>query len=259
MNKNTLVITMIKEIILIIGIAIFIIYALPLVAGILNIGNLFGMGVGAVFICISRFYAPIMELVSALCEKKVGKAILIAILALIIACIGVFACTLASVVKESKNSANGQTTVITLGCRVRGDVPSLQLQSRCNETIKYLENNPDAVAILSGGQGADENISEAQCMFNLITEAGIDANRLYIEDKSTSTDENIKFSKRIIEDNKLDDNVVIVTSEYHLKRAKMICKRHNLNAEGIPAHSSYYSLPTFYTREVFGVWAQWIK
>ncbi len=259
MHTNRMVKKMNSLVLILIGVLIFLIFAAPLVAGILNAGNLFGMSVGAVITLFGIFYTPAIELIRRLCENRIYKIILIIILLLAFAVSALFAGTLASVINQSKNTSNGETTVITLGCRVRGDVPSLQLQARCSETVKYLEENPDAVAILSGGQGPDENISEGECMYNLITEAGIDKNRLYVEDSSTSTDENIAFSKKIIEENNLSDKIVVVTSEYHLKRAKMICKKNGLKANGIPAHSSFYSLPTFYTREVFGVWAQWIK
>lgn len=259
MHTNRMVKNMSSLVLVVIGGLVFLIFAFPLIAGILNAGNLFGMSVGTLICLFGVFYTPIVEFIRQLSENKIYKIILIIILLLAFAVSALFIGTFASVVNQSKNTSNGETTIITLGCRVRGDVPSLQLQARSRETVKYLEENPNAVAILSGGQGPDENISEGECMYNLITEAGIDANRLFVENKSTSTDENIAFSKKIIEENGLDKNIIVVTSEYHLKRAKMICKKNGLNANGIPAHSSFYSLPTFYTREVFGVWAQWIQ
>lgn len=244
-----------KALLIIAGIIIFIIYACPLAAGILNAGNLFGMGVGALFIIVGVLYNKLSEFISNHTAAKPVFAVII-IAALIFAVI--FFATLAGIVSSSKYSADNQSTVIVLGCRVRGDVPSLQLSKRSSAAAEYLKEHPDAVAVLAGGQGPDENISEAECMYNLITDAGIDGSRLYIENQSTSTDENIKFSKQIIDKNNLSTDIVVVSSEYHLKRAEMICKKNGLNAASIPAGSSFYSLPTFYTREVFGVWAQWL-
>jgi uncharacterized SAM-binding protein YcdF (DUF218 family) len=253
---NKAVNSVMKSLFLILGLVIFIIYACPLVAGILNEGNIFGMGVGFILALCGTFYDKIAK---AVFQSSAIKTLVIAIAAVAVVFAIVFTSTLISVVSASHYSANNQTTVIVLGCRVRGDVPSLQLSKRSSEAAKYLEENPDAVAILSGGQGPDENISEAECMYNLITQAGISPSRLYIENESTSTDENIKFSKEIIEKNNLSKEIVVVTSDYHLKRAEIICKKNGLNAASIPASSSFYSLPTFYTREVFGVWVQWIK
>lgn len=245
-----------KTLLIIIGIIVFIIYACPLIAGILNAGNLFGMGVGAIFILIGIIYNRLTEYISV---HNAVKPVLIAVLIAALAFAVVFFATLSGIVSSSKYSAENQTTVVVLGCRVRGDVPSLQLSKRCSEAAKYLNEHPDAVAILAGGQGPDENISEAECMYNLITKEGIESSRLYIENSSTSTDENIKFSKQIIDKNRLSTDIVVVSSEYHLKRAEMICEKNGLKAASIPAKSSFYSLPTFYTREVFGVWAQWLE
>lgn len=245
-----------KALLITAGIIIFIIYACPLAAGILNAGNLFGMAAGIVFILTGTVYGKIIQYAAN--HHTAGNILIVLLTAAIIFCIAFFA-TLSGIVSSAKYSADNQTTVIVLGCRVRGDVPSLQLSKRSSEAAQYLKEHPDAVAILSGGQGPDENISEADCMYNLITDSGIDGSRLYIENKSTNTDENIKFSKQIIDENKLSTDVVIVTSDYHLKRAEIICKKNGITASSIPAKSSFYSLPTFYTREVFGIWAQWIK
>lgn len=238
------------------GIIIFLVYACPLVAGILNAGNIFGMGVGIILIIFSRVSDRLAEYTA---EHHIAKAVFTAILIAAFVFAVIFFATLSGIVSSAKYSADNQTTVIVLGCRVRGDVPSLQLSKRSSEAAEYLQEHPDAVAILAGGQGPDENISEAECMYNLITDAGIDGSRLYIENKSTSTDENIEFSKQIIDENNLSTDIVVVSSDYHLRRAEMICKKNGLNAASIPAKSSEYSLPTFYTREVFGVWAQWLK
>ena len=74
-----------------------------------------------------------------------------------------------------------------------------------------LDDSPNANAVLSGGQGSDEIMSEAQCMYNVLTESKIDSSRLYMEDKSTNTTENIRNSMKIIEDNNLNTDITIVT------------------------------------------------
>lgn len=258
MHTNKAVKNMNGLIISIIGGLIFLVFACPLLAGILNAGNIFGMAAGTVICLFGIFYNPAISFVRQLCENRICRILLIIILLISFAASVLFIGTFISIAANSADTSSGEATVITLGCRVRGDVPSLQLQARCRETAKYLKNNPNAVAILSGGQGPDENISEGECMYNLITEAGISPDRLFVENKSTSTDENIAFSKKIIDDKALSKDIIVVTSEYHLMRAKLICKKNGLNANGIPASSSFYSLPTFYTREVFAIWAQWL-
>lgn len=235
------------------------IYAIPLVSGILNEGNIFGITLGAIVYLFGVFYNPILTQIINAIKMPYVRILLLFIFCLIILGGITFLITLIVILTNSKQTANNEDTVITLGCRVKGDLPSLQLQRRCDATIEYLKHNEKAVAILSGGQGPDEDISEAQCMYEIMLKAGICKDRLFIEDKSTSTDENIKFSKRIINENQLSEKVVVITSEYHLMRAKMICAKHGIKAKGIPAKSNLYTLPTFYTREVFGVWVQWLK
>lgn len=236
------------------------IYSSPLIsANILNAGNAFGLGIAAILIIFAVFFNPIIKMIKKIWSKSSGKKILIAVLSIVLIGIILFTSTLVSVVSHAQHTASNESTVIVLGCRIWGSTPSRALVARANAAKEHLEKNPDAVAILSGGQGSDENLSEAQAMYNILVEGGINPERLYLEDKSTSTDENILFSKKIIEEKGLSKNVAIATSDYHQKRAEMICKKNGLTATSLPSQSSKYTIPTFYTREVFGVWAQWLK
>ena len=161
--------------------------------------------------------------------------------------------------KFGKNTATNQKTLIVLGCRVKGDVPSLALQKRADAAYFYLLKNPDCVAILSGGQGKDENISEAACLKKLLTDRGIAQSRLFCEELSTSTDENIRFSKKIIDENGFDTSVAIVTSEYHQLRAKHICEKNGLNFASISSKTKPLYLPTFLVRELMALINEKIK
>ena len=93
--------------------------------------------------------------------------------------------------------------MIVLGCGVNGDRPSLMLTERLDAAYDYLNTHEEVVCILSGGQGKGENISEAECMYRSLTEKGIARDRLYKEDRSTSTRENLLYSKKIIEEKNL--------------------------------------------------------
>lgn len=240
-----------KTLLIIIGAIIFLIYACPLVAGILNLGNIFGMGVGIILILIGRFLDKLL---------KLHKAIISAFLVVVIVGTNLFSATMFSIIGATKVTEEKQSgTLIVLGCKVRGEQPSLQLYKRAMAGVEYLNNHPEANAILCGGQGSDEKISEAECIKQIMLENGIEESRLFLEDKSTSTDENIRFAKTIIEENNLDSNVVISTSDYHCYRAKLIAEKYGLIAESIPAFADRFSRPTFYTREVFGIWLLKLK
>ncbi len=259
-SRKSKIISVIKLIIkialILMGLYIFYIYAGPLVSlGVINAGNLFGFGVAGVLIFTAVFLDKILQAF----QTSRGRAIISVICALLVIFSAVFFATLSQVVKHSKYTADNESTVIVLGCQIRGSIPSMTLKARCNAAADYMKEHPDSVAIATGGQGADEDLSEGQCIFNLMTENGIDKSRIYIEDKSTNTDQNVANAKIIIDENGFSSDVAVATSEYHQYRASMICKKNGLTASSIPSRSSRRAKPTFFTREVFAVWAQWLK
>ena len=88
--------------------------------------------------------------------------------------------------------------IIVLGAHVDGTRMTLALLERARRALLYLEENPATRAVLSGGKGDGENISEAEAMYRYLTSYGIDGNRLILEEESTSTKENLEFSRRKI-------------------------------------------------------------
>lgn len=145
----------------------------------------------------------------------------------------------------------GLDYIIVLGAKVNGRVPSGSLHNRIQVGIQYLNANPDTTAILSGGQGPDEEISEAQCMYNLMTAAGIDPDRLIMEDQSTDTSENLRFSREHIPEGA---SVGLVTNNFHIFRALALAKGLGWeNTKGIPVATTWLSLPHYMMREFVGV------
>ena len=145
--------------------------------------------------------------------------------------------------------------MVILGAMVRGNAPSMILNERLEVGLEYAKNHPEIKIILSGGQGPGEDISEAEAMKRYLINHGIEKNRLIKEDKSKSTMENLKFTKSIIAklDNKENINLLIVTSDSHMFRAKFLAKRNGFKALGIPANTMLALKPTYYIREYFGV------
>ena len=132
------------------------------------------------------------------------------------------------------------------------------MRQRLNAAQRFLNDHPDAVCVLSGGQGEDEEIAEAACMYRELTAAGIDPGRLYREDRSTSTRENFLFSQNIIKDNGLPETVVVVTNEYHQYRAGLIAKALGMETYAVSAPSGIGLLPTYWVREWFGILYEWL-
>ncbi len=149
----------------------------------------------------------------------------------------------------------GLDYVIVLGAQVRGERPSRALCRRLERAEEYARQNPDTRLILSGGQGPDEGISEAECMRRYLTEHGIEETRLLLEDQSTSTRENLAFSERFLD--KGTDSVGIVTNSFHIYRATMLAKTLGYaHASGIPASSDLGMQPHNVLREIYAVLAE---
>ena len=147
--------------------------------------------------------------------------------------------------------------LVVLGAGVNGTVPSRSLRERLDAALAYLNTHPDAVAIVSGGQGNGEDITEALCMYRYLTEKGIDPDRIWMEDQATSTLENLRFSLSLIQDRTgaSPDKLAIVSSEYHLHRANLFASQLGISAELVPAKTEIGPLRlNYYLREVFAVW-----
>ena len=151
--------------------------------------------------------------------------------------------------------------VIVLGAGVHGNTPSLSLRSRIDAAYQYLSEHPDAVAVVSGGKGSGENISEAQCMCDHLVAKGIAPDRIWMEDKSTSTRENLHYSLALIENRtgSPPESINILSNEFHLLRATLMAKEEGVTAYGIPARTPLRLLfVTYFLREIAALWNYWI-
>lgn len=166
--------------------------------------------------------------------------------------------TLLVICRESVGAAQMPCShVVVLGAGVHGTVPSLSLRNRLDAAAEYLKANPNVICIVSGGQGEGEDISEAQCMYEDLVSHGIAPERIWMEDQSTSTEENLRFSLDLIEDRTgvRPEAVGVLSSEYHLLRAGMMGDKVGVQVYGIPARTSRLSMRiNYFLREVAGVW-----
>lgn len=147
--------------------------------------------------------------------------------------------------------------MVVLGCMVRDDGPSVSLQNRIDAAYEYLIAHPEVIAVVSGGQGEDEPMTEAQCMFQQLVEMGIAPERVWMEDRATSTWENLRFSLDLIEEKtgKRPARIGLLSSEYHLYRASLQAKSLGLDTVGIPARTTLPSQAlNHFLREIAGVW-----
>lgn len=167
------------------------------------------------------------------------------------------AVTLAPILRGPTEVKGRSDYVIVLGAGVRGTEPSEILQDRIDQAYQYLTKNPDVICIATGGKGSDENISEAQCIYDRLTAMGIDGSRIWLEDKATSTIENFRFSIALIAEKtgKTPESVTVLSNEFHLCRAGRMAKDCGLQADFVAAPTSNYLIRVSYTvREVFALW-----
>ena len=147
--------------------------------------------------------------------------------------------------------------MVVLGAKVNYNGPSVSLWDRICGAYNYLEEHPDVIAILSGGQGTDEPITEAECMYRELVGLGIDPKRLWREEEATNTWENLNFSLDLIEEKsgQRPTKIGVLSSEYHLFRASLFAKACHVEFVGIPAKTSRPSQAiNHFLREVAGVW-----
>lgn len=226
---------------------------------ILNIGNETGLMISLILILIGIFRRPFVKLLRYLWKHMAGKAVLL-LVALAVCTVVVLviteSCFMAGAALDKPD--NKSATVVVLGCKVVGTQPSMMLEERLEAAYKYLNDTPEAVCILSGGQGADEEISEARCMYNYLVDRGISADRLIMEEKSTSTRENLQFSSDIIKSRNLNEEIILITNEFHLYRAGKVADSLGLSHKSMPADTNIWLFPTYYVRELYGILYEWV-
>ena len=145
-------------------------------------------------------------------------------------------------------------TVIVLGCKTLNGAPSVMLAARLDTAAEYLLENPQAVCIVSGGQGRDEIEPEAVTMERYLIAKGIESDRLYKECNSSNTQENLLYSAKVINEQNLPKNVIVVSESYHVYRGTRNAEKQGLNAAALPAPSNtLWALPSYWLREIFDV------
>lgn len=157
--------------------------------------------------------------------------------------------------EESTDNMNVDYLIV-LGAQVRADGPSIVLRYRLDRAAEYLETNPQTICVVSGGKGSNEIVSEAEAMKTYLVEKGISADRIIMEDKSTSTKENMRFSRALIPDG---STVGVVTNNFHMYRSLLIAEKNGIeNPKGIAAGSVKRYEANNILREICAVAREWV-
>jgi len=195
--------------------------------------------------------AALIGLFHLLRGHRVLRRVLAGLLAVLLAAMAITGGLIASCCGGRGEPESGW--LIVLGCQVNGTEPSLMLRQRLDAAAEYLNEYPDAMCVVTGGKGDRENISEAQCMYNYLTAAGIAPERVVMEDKATSTVENLRNTLALL--GETPERVTILSSEFHLYRAGRMAQDLGIEASLVPAGTD--NLPLFinyFLRDIFALW-----
>lgn len=140
--------------------------------------------------------------------------------------------------------------IVVLGSGINGTRVTPLLTARIEKGIDLLSSNPNAALIMSGGQGPGEDIPESEAMAAYAIDRGVDKERIIMEAKSVSTQENLLFSRRLMEKEK--PKIVIVTTAYHVFRALLLAKQQGIKCVGLGAKTKWYFTLNALLREFAG-------
>lgn len=185
-------------------------------------------------------------------NRRLSRLLILPIQIIVALGFGIFIIVQALIVAASKTvPPTDADYLVILGAKVNGTQPSRILQYRIDAAVEYLTANPRTKVIVCGGQGADEDISEAECMRQQLLINGIQEERIQLEDQSTSTTQNLQNAAAYLEQDKL---VVITSTDFHLFRSIRIARKCGYtNVAGQAARSVAWLIPTNYTREFFAI------
>lgn len=218
----------------------------PLVMGILHIGMMYPaalLALAAAMLLRPRWFR---RLPRWLC--RAGGALLGAGLALLAAVLVMMA------VQAENRPGPEDCTVVVLGCQVSANgEPTVMLRDRIDAAYDYLSAHPESRCVASGGQNDNEPISEASCIRNTLVARGIHPDRIYLEDRSRSTEENLTFSAELIRKEGLPTRVAIASDNFHQLRAAVWARRGGLDPWSIGCVTWWPLSPGYWAREAAAV------
>lgn len=204
-----------------------------------NIGFLTEMLAGLFCIAICVFWNKIKSWIKAVS---------------LIAVAAVLCCALAICLYGTRDTADyNEDVLIVLGAAVNGETPTRPLVKRLDTAVEYLNKNIDAKVVVTGGQGAQEHITEAEAMERYLVKHGIDENRIIKEEKATSTLENYIYSKEIIDVSFPSAKIATVTNDFHIFRAKRLAKAAGLETSALHAKTPLSGIAAMYLREMLAI------
>ena len=238
----------------IVGLAILILGVFLCIFSNFNLGTILTLLLGAFFLLWGVFNRKIKELTKTGILKYVKYAVLALFVAefILVGIIAFFGTV--------DNATYKEDAVIVLGAAVRGERVTLPLRYRLDSAIEYYEKNPEAVIIVSGGKGLQEDVTEALAMERYLLSEGVPEENIVKEERATSTEENMTFSKEIA-DGLFEEgySVCVITNDFHVLRGVGMAKKAGFSEVTHKGASlQWYNLLPCYLRESLAVLKFWI-
>ncbi|MEV6872464.1 YdcF family protein [Amycolatopsis sp. NPDC051128] len=204
-------------------------------------GNLLSLGLGAGLLVLEAlFFVPL---------GRWGSAVVT--IAAVLACYFGFlflSLLVYSVAYGRIRRRGGLDAVIVLGCGLDGDRVSPLLAARLDRALRlYSQETTPPLLVVSGGRGPGETVAEAEAMHAYLRERGVPEDRILREDRARSTEENLRFSAGLLPGDAR--RVVAVTSDYHVFRTAVECRRLGLPFPATGSPTARYFLPSAFLRE----------
>lgn len=206
------------------------------------------------YVVTATFYAK--RLYGQFQTKSFLRAVLLTLISSIAIFIGSFIMVQILIASAGKwNQHYTSEYLLVPGAGIIRKEPSFTLAGRLDTAIHYLLNNPETKVIVSGGLSDGQLASEAQVMAWYLEKHNIGSDRIILEEKASNTMENILFSKKQVEDlyNQSLNEIIIITSDYHMLRSQMIARRVGMTAEGIKSSSPPDLYQQYAVREYFAI------
>ena len=216
----------------------------------MNLGNILQLILGVFLLGYCIFYKKIKEHIPTFIKVVIWSIVLMFILS----------ATALIFHGMSDTVTYDEDVIIILGAGISGTKPGKALKSRLDAAVEYYNKNPDVIFVVSGGQGPQEDISEADAMSRYLIENGVMPKSIAVEDSSTSTRENFEFSKKVIEGFAGKDcKVGYITNEFHIYRAGRYAKQAGFeNASHLHGKSRIGGLLSSGLREELAILKLWI-
>ncbi len=217
-----------------------------------NLGTLLPAAAGIVLVVVALLKLTRFQDRPLLKNRILRNVALVCLALLIVSFVGVESLILTQTRSQQEVEAD---YLVILGAAVKGETVSLTLKQRLDKGADYLNRYPDAKVVVTGGQGFGEAISEAEAMKRYLLTKGIEPARIVTEDQATSTMENFEYTRRLLDNSGNGDSrkIMIVTSDYHMLRSKMLARRNGFEPYGITCGTPKSVWVNSYAREYFAM------